>query len=104
VREELARVGVASRNCAPTAASASAAAPAPPAVPAVDRETQAAVARAHDILDRALATGSWTENDRTALRSTMTRLPKDDAEEIHRILFPALNDGRLKSAFKGTPL
>lgn len=105
VREEVARAGLAARFCSPAAAAN---APPQAAVPAtaraVDRDVQTAIARAHDILDRALQAGTWSEDDRAALRGAMVGLPQADADDIHHLFFAALNDGRLKPNFAHAPL
>jgi hypothetical protein len=110
VREEIARGSLTARACPSLTTSGTAMAPAAPAAPEreneapLDRETQAAVARAHDIINRALENGTWSESDRTALRNTLAQLPPGALNEIHSQLFPALNDGRLKPTFTGVPL
>jgi hypothetical protein len=110
VREEIARAGLAARACpsapASTTATVALTQPAvdPEAQAARDRETQTLVARAHDIINGALANGTWNESDRAVLRSIVVHLPQAEQEAVYSTLFPALSDGRLKPAFAGMPL
>ena len=77
-----------------------AASPEPPVQPA----SEAAFAHARSLVDAALSLGSWSEHDREALRADLPSLTRDQFETLGRILMPALNDGRVRTTFAGTPL
>lgn len=62
------------------------------------------VDRAHDLIARAIATGAWTEQDRDDLRAAVMDLERAQFDEVMSALIPAVNDGRLRLAFEGTPL
>ena len=87
---------VAALPCAhdPTTAEAPAAEPAPKAPPTP--EVQAAITHATGVVDRALASGHWTEGDTLALRSSMGTLDGESQMVLLRRLNVATNSDRLK--------
>jgi hypothetical protein len=87
---------VAALPCAhgPTTAAAPADEPAPKAPPSP--EVQAAITKATGVVDRALASGHWTQGDTLALRSSMGTLDTEDRMVLLRRLNVATNTDRLK--------
>jgi (2Fe-2S) ferredoxin len=81
---------------------------APVAEAAVERapvaEDPRAIDRAQAIVDASLAAGVWTEADRTSLRLAMAALSEPQTQQIFGALFPALNAGRVRLTYDGTPL
>lgn len=69
----------------------------------VEAREQAA-ARAHEVVARAIEEGTWTEQDRDALRIAMNDLERAQVDEVLAELIPALNEGRMRQAYRGTPL
>jgi hypothetical protein len=77
--------------------------PAAPEPQAVEAREQSA-ARAHEVVARAIDQGTWTEQDRDDLLTAMRDLDRAHADDVLAELFPALNDGRVRLTFDGSPL
>ena len=57
-----------------------------------------------EILDRALARGTWTRDDAGDLRLVILQLPKDQRHSLLDRLFGAVNDRRLRNDAEGAPI
>jgi hypothetical protein len=79
-------------------------APVPAPTPASSPAPSVAFERARGVVERGLRAGVWTEQDRDALREQMAGLSQDQAQQIFSLLFPALNEGRLRPTYQGAPL
>jgi len=75
-----------------------------PAAPEPAPGAEAAFARAGALIEDRIAKGTWSRADRDELREAMAGLRQDQADEVARTLFPALNDGRLRLDYPGLPL
>jgi hypothetical protein len=87
---------------AATAAATAQAAPLAAPQPATDDESAApsaeamtAAADAHDVVERAIASGEWTEGDVEQLRAFESSLTSEDRNLILGALVAAINDQRL---------
>jgi hypothetical protein len=86
------------------AAGAEHSAPAVDADPAVVAAREQSLALAHQIVERAIEKGTWSEKDRDALLAAIPDLERAQADEVFSALIPALNDGRLTLTYAGTAL
>lgn len=84
-----------------------AAAPAAPVVSAIavvaapPAEDPTAIPEAQAIVDRAKATGKWTDDDAAAMRQTMADMTPAQRDEAMHILLQALNEQGLRSTTHG---
>jgi hypothetical protein len=67
-------------------------------------EQVAAGAEARRIIDDALRAGRWSQDDVRAFQLHRPFLTAAELDELVQTLFVALNDGRLKADFHGTPI
>jgi hypothetical protein len=63
-----------------------------------------ALPRARQVLEGAMADGTWSDADRLELRRALSGLDRAGREEIFATLFPAINRGDLALATTGAPL
>jgi len=83
--------------------AAAPAAPKPEEPPPVERDP-VALAKAHDLVDRAVAVGHWTTADARALKGVLPRLTADEWEEVMTALAAHANEGRLRVETSGSLL
>lgn len=55
-------------------------------------------------LERDLADGRWSVDDRDRLNAGVRGLPKAQSTQLYEVLFPKLNDGSVTSDIDGPPL
>lgn len=86
----------------PTAAPAAAATTEkdPPVDEDVVREH---VAKGHELIASAVATGGWSEAQRDALREQLTVLPPESVQALVQELGMAINAGKIHPDFRGGP-
>lgn len=60
--------------------------------------------QARAALERDLADGHWSEEDRDRLNEALAQITRDQATELLAILFPRLNSGTVTSDIDGPPL
>lgn len=66
--------------------------------PAID---PVAFTRAHDVVDRALATGAWGRTEATEFRALLPRLTNEQWTDLMKQLLPAVNAQRIKVSVVG---
>jgi hypothetical protein len=72
-----------------------------PAVPSAEDIEN--VQKGHTLLEKAVASGRWTERDRNDFRTLLRSLPLDEGKELKRRLVIAINDRRLSLEIRGVP-
>jgi hypothetical protein len=89
------------------AASASAKPPAPTGAAVArdefDPKREEALAHGHQLLERAIRSGSWTGEDSLTLRQLSAQLDAERQMELLSTVARALNDGQLKWIGEGSP-
>jgi hypothetical protein len=78
--------------------------PTPEPEPGIVEAREQSAARAHEVVARAIDVGQWTEQDRSDLLAALRELDRAQADDVLAALFPALNDGRIRLTYDGTPL
>jgi hypothetical protein len=69
----------------------------------IDPATEARIEQGRTFVDRVLANGRWTDDDRLELRERLAAVPQADGQELKRRLVSAMNAGTINIRTSGYP-